>query len=99
MERVVAYGRSLIVNDPEQLLDIVERQARQLLKQQSVIEAHEQQLKTLEKAVAALKEEQRVSSVAPFRIDEKKRKQAPKKPGRKPGHRGAWRQSPPTSSE
>ena len=98
MERVVAYGRSLIVNDPEQLLDIVERQARQLLKQQSVIQAHEQQLKTLEKEVAALKEDQRIGSVAPFRIDEKKRKQAPKKPGQKPGHRGAWRQSPPPAA-
>ena len=98
VERVVAFGRSLLADAPEQLLGIVERQARQLLKQQSALQTYEQQLKRLEEEVTVLKEEQRIGSVAPFRIDEKKRKQAPKKPGRKPGHRGTWRQSPPPSA-
>ena len=98
VERVVAFGRSLLADAPEQLLSIVERQARQLLKQQSTIQAYEEQFKTLEKEVSALKEEQRVGNVAPFRIDEKKRKQSPKKPGRKLGHRGAWRHSPPPAA-
>lgn len=95
VERVVAFGRSLLAEAPEQLLDIVERQARQLLTQQSALQANEQQLKTLAHELSALKAEQRVGHVAPFRLDEKKRKQAPKKPGRKPGHQGTWRQSPP----
>lgn len=97
VERVLAFGRSLLEEAPEQLLSIVERQARQLLQQQSELEAYEQQVAALSDEVSVLKAEQRVGSVAPFRIDERKREPSPKQPGRKPGHAGAWRQSPPPS--
>lgn len=95
--RVVAFGRKLLVDSPEQLLNIVERQARQLLEQQAALDEYERQLQTLQGEVKTLQENQFIGSVAPFRIDKKKRSQKPKKPGRKPGHRGAWRQSPPLS--
>ena len=93
----MAFGRKLLEGDPEQLLDIVERQARQLLSQQSELDGYKQQLTTLQREVKELKENQFIGSVAPFRIDEKKRLQKPKRPGCKPGHRGEWRQSPPPS--
>ncbi|MEO0645072.1 MAG: IS66 family transposase [Cyanobacteria bacterium J06650_10] len=95
--RVVAFGRKLLVDSPEQLLNIVGRQARQLLTQQGELDEYKQQFQVLQGEVKALQEAQFVGSVAPFRIDERKRSQKPKKPGRKPGHRGAWRQSPPPS--
>ncbi len=97
IERVVAFGRQLLAGAPEQLLSIVERQARQLLNQQAELNDYKQQLARLQGDIEALKENQFTSSVAPFRIDEKKRVHHPKKPGRKPGHRGTWRQSPPLS--
>lgn len=94
VQRVVAFGRKLLEDEPEQLLSIVERQARQLLSQQSELNEYQQQLKTLQSEVKSLKEAEFIGSVAPFRIDEKKRSLAPKRPGRKLGHRGEWRQSP-----
>lgn len=99
IERVMVFGRQLLADAPEQLLSIVERQARQLLNQQAELNDYKQQLAHLWGDLEALKETQFTSSVAPFRIDEKKRVQIPKKPGRKPGHRGEWRQSPPPSEQ
>ena len=93
----MAFGRNLLVEAPEQLLSIVERQARQLLVQQATLNDYEQQLQSLHDEVKTLQENQFIGSVAPFRIDEKKRSRQPKKPGRKSGHQGAWRQSPPPS--
>lgn len=98
VERVVAFGRKLLVEGPDQLLSVVERQARQLLAQEGALHDYEQQLQALQGEVKTLQENQFIGSVAPFRIDEKKRSQQPKKPGRKPGHQGAWRQSPPPSA-
>ena len=97
LKRVVAFGQKLLKSDSEQLLEIVERQARQLLHQQSESDGYQQQLTTLQQEVKELKENRLTGSVAPFRIDEKKRSLIPKRPGRKPGHRGEWRQSPPPS--
>ena len=97
VERVVAFGRKLLVDSPEQLLSIVERQARQLFAQQAELDKYKHQLQALQGEVKALQESQFAGSVAPFRIDEKKRSRSPKKPGRKRGHTGAWRQSPPPS--
>lgn len=93
----MAFGRQLLVDEPEQLLSVVERQARQLLSQQSALNEYQQKLKTLQNEVKSLKEAEFTGSVAPFRIDERKRSQPPKRPGRKPGHPGTWRQSPPPS--
>jgi len=97
VEQVLAFGRSLLEEAPEQLLGLVERQARQLLQQQPELEAYEQQVAALSDEVRVLKAEQHIGSVAPFRIDERKREPSPKQPGRKPGHTGRWRQSPPPS--
>jgi len=43
-----------------------------------------------------LEEVERAShrQAAPFRIDDERRKQAPKRPGRKPGHQASWRPVP-----
>lgn len=94
----MVFGRQLLVDAPEQLLKIVERQARQLLKQHSELTTCNQQLARLQCELATLKKTQVTGGVAPFRIDEKKRAQTPKKPGRKLGHPGAWRQAPPPSA-
>lgn len=91
----MAFGRQLLAQTPVQVLDIVERQARRLLSQQAEINDYRRQLAALENEVAGLQAEQVPGSVAPFRIAEEKRERAPKRPGRKPGHRGQWRQSPP----
>lgn len=93
----MAFERKLLVDNPEKLLSIVERQARQLLVQQTELDEYKQQLQALQGEVKTLQENQVIGSVAPFRIDEKKQSGSPKKPGRKPGHSGVWRQSPPPS--
>lgn len=91
----MAFGRQLLAQSPRQVLDIVERQARRLLSQQAEINDYRRQLAALQTEVEGLRAVQVPGSVAPFRIDEEKRELVPKRPGRKPGHRGAWRQSPP----
>ncbi|MEM6350778.1 MAG: hypothetical protein AAF766_08450 [Cyanobacteria bacterium P01_D01_bin.14] len=98
VERVLAIGRKLLSDSPEQLLLVLERQARQRLAQAAELAEHRQQLQVLQSEIAPLKATQLTGSVAPFRIDEKKRTKAPKPSGRKPGHQGVWRQSPPPSA-
>ncbi|MEL6554290.1 MAG: hypothetical protein AAFQ63_12615 [Cyanobacteria bacterium J06621_11] len=52
--RVLAFGHKLLVEAPEQLLSVVERQARQLLAQQSELDEYKQQLQALQGEVKAL---------------------------------------------
>ncbi len=68
----MAFGRELLVDVPEQLLGVVERQARQLLKQQSELNDCRQQLAALEREVETLQENQIACSAVPFRIYEEK---------------------------
>ena len=95
VSRAVAVGRELLEQSPEQVLTLLERQARQLLNQQAELSSCRRQLAELHESMAELEAQKPPTSVAPFRVDEKKRKAAPKRPGRKPGHRGQWRQAPP----
>ena len=62
VERVVAFMRKLLMKSPKQLLAIVERQARQLLVQQSALAASKQQLQSLQNEVDALQETQFIGS-------------------------------------
>lgn len=93
--RAVAVGRELLEHSPEQVLSILERQARQLLIQQAELSSYRRQNAELQQSMADLAAQKTPTSVAPFRVDEKKRKSTSKRPGRKPGHRGQWRQAPP----
>ncbi len=97
VERVVTLGRELLERDPSQLLEHLERQARRLLAQQAELSTCRQQLAELQSEVEALKQEV-TSRVAPFRRKKPKGQNPPKKPGRQPGHRGEWLQSPPSAA-
>src|SRR6516225_4455276 len=93
--------------DPDRLLEAALRQARELaellpeldgLRNQNVVLA--QQLEIQAKRIAQLEEALQGAEraahrqAAPFRIEEKKRVSAPKRPGRKGGHPGAFRHKP-----
>jgi transposase len=93
--------------DPDRLLEAALRQARELaellpeldgLRNQNVVLG--QQLEIQAKRIAQLEEALQAAEraahrqAAPFRIEEKKRVSAPKRPGRKPGHPGAFRHKP-----
>ena len=93
--------------DPDRLLQAALRQARELT--ELVLECDElrsqnatlaQQLEIQTKRIAQLEEalltaERAVHcQAAPFRIEEKRRVLVPKRPGRKPGHPGAFRHRP-----
>src|SRR5260370_39534600 len=93
--------------DPDRLLQAALRQARELaevvpeldgLRSQNAALA--QQLEIQTKRIAQLEEALQAAEraahrqVAPFRIEEKKRVLAPKPPGRKHGHPGAFRHQP-----
>jgi transposase len=93
--------------DPDRLLEAALRQARELaellpeldgLRNQNVVLG--QQLEIQAKRIAQLEEALQAAEraahrqAAPFRIEEKKRLSAPKRPGRKPGHPGAFRHKP-----
>jgi len=93
--------------DPDRLLACALRQARELaevvperdelrsqnaaLRQQ--LERQTKRIAQLEGALAAA-ERAAHRQAAPFRIEEKKRVLAPQRPGRKPGHPGAFRPQP-----
>ena len=94
---MVTLGRELLERDPSQLLEYLERQARRLLVQQAELSTCRQQLAELQSEVEALKQEV-TSRVAPFRRKKPKGQNPPKKPGRQPGHRGEWLQSPPSAA-
>lgn len=78
---------------PEQVLQVVERQARQLVVQQDEIAHYQQQVSQLQQEVARL-QSQPARSAAPFAIAPEKRKAEPKRAGREVGHRGEWRRPP-----
>lgn len=93
--------------DPDRLLQAALRQARELA--ELVPELDElrsqnatlrQQLEIQTKRIAQLEEALQAAEraahrqAAPFRIEEKKRLSEPKRPGRKPGHPGAFRHRP-----
>jgi transposase len=93
--------------DPDRLLQAALRQARELAEMSPELERLRaqnawlsEQLEIQTKRSAELEEALEVAQhaahrqAAPFRIEEKKRVLAPKRPGRKPGHAGAFRHQP-----
>lgn len=92
---MVTYGRELLAQAPEQLLGVIERQARALLTQQEELMAYQQQVEALQRQVKELEAKAAIGKVAPFRREESKRVGAPKRSGRKGGHQGQWRVCPP----
>lgn len=93
IQQVVKLAQEWLVAEPQQVLVVVERQARQLVAQQQQIEHYQQQVKQLQQEVERLREQPK-RSAAPFAIADEKRQKSPKKPGRAVGHRGEWRSAP-----
>jgi transposase len=85
---------------PEELIEIVLRQAQAIEKLTQKVEQLEQQIKDLNDRNGGLSakvrelETKAARQAAPFRIEEKQRASNPKKPGRPPGHPGSCRAVP-----
>ncbi|WP_152624669.1 IS66 family transposase [Leptolyngbya iicbica] len=94
LERVVAFGRQWLAEDPEQLLQHFARQAEQLLQLRAELRTCQAQLQTGQAELQQLQDELHRGSVAPFRRTPEESAKGPPKPGRKPGHPGDWRRSP-----
>lgn len=107
MKRVSAILTQWRHHDPDRLLQAALRQAKELAQLvpelgslRSQNESLRQQLEIQTKRLAELEEALEVAQraahrqAAPFRIEEKKRVSAPKRPGRKDGHPGAFRHQP-----
>ena len=82
----------LVRERPQAAVELILQQGEAIVRQQRAIEA-------LEKRVAQLEEALRQSGgggagAAPFRLEPGKRKETPKAPGRKAGHRGEFRSAP-----
>lgn len=93
IERAVELVRGWLSERPEQVLQVVARQARQLIVQQQQIRHYQQYVGQLQQEIAQL-QEQPGRSAAPFAIAAEKRKAEPKRPGRQVGHPGEWRRTP-----
>lgn len=95
VKRVVALGRQWLMDDPEQLMQHFARQAEQLLQLREELRECQAQLQACQTELQQLQDEQHEGSVAPFRRTAAESTQAPRRPGRNPGHQGEWRRSPP----
>lgn len=93
IERVVELARGWVSEQPERVLQVVERQARQLMAVQQEMADYQQQVSQLQQEVARL-QAQPGRSAAPFALAPEKRKAERKRPGRSVGHRGEWRRAP-----
>lgn len=81
----------LVRERPQAAVELILQQAEAILRQQQAIEALEKRVAQLEEALG---QSGGGPGAAPFRIDPHKRKGAPKRPGREPGHRGDFRPIP-----
>jgi transposase len=85
---------------PDELIEIIVRQAEAIQKLTLKIEQLEQQIKDLNdrndglSAKVQALETKAARQAAPFRIEDKKRASSPKKPGRLKGHPGSYRAIP-----
>lgn len=97
LQQVVTLAQQWLEQNPEQLLKVVEQQARQLLEQRREISRYDQQVAQLQQELETLREQPK-RSAAPFAIEDTKRQKTPKRPGRKTGHPGQWRTAPPVAA-
>jgi len=83
----------MLENHPQRLVERVEAQALRIAELERQREVNQHEIATLRSELA---EAQRSGKrqAAPFRIAQQKRKQHCKRPGRKAGHPGAWRECP-----
>lgn len=85
---------------PDELIEIVLRQAEAIEKLTKKVEGLEQQIKDLNDRNSGLSakvqdlETKAARQAAPFRIEDQKRATNPKRPGRREGHPGSWRAIP-----
>jgi transposase len=94
LQRVVALGRQWLVEEPEQLLKHFKRQAEQLLVLRAELSECQADLQASRAELQVLQAEAHLGQVAPFRRTREAPSKPRQRPGRKPGHRGAWRRSP-----
>lgn len=108
VERVGAIGRESLDQEPtwvverlqQQALSLasaqyhLQRQAAELQRQQAVLASQQQQIRSLELKLNQVQRSQK-RQAAPFARSAEKRQRQPKRPGRKAGHPGQWRQPPP----
>lgn len=80
-------------NDPDRLIEIILEQGRIIAELRRELDEAQRRIRDLEER---LDEAERAAKApaAPHRIDEAKRKKAPKKPGRKAGHAPSYRPRP-----
>ncbi len=92
-------------DQPDQLIEIILRQAGVIAEQQKIIQELEEKVRDLNdrnnKLSARLEQFEKAAArqAAPFRIKENKRQIDPKKPGRKKDHPGSFRPIPPQVDE
>ncbi len=97
---ILRASLSDLQNDPGALIEIILQQAEKLYEQDQKLQKQDQKLQRQQKRIRALiddlEEAQRQMhrTAAPHRIASSKRKRAAKPPGRKKGHRGAYRRIP-----
>ena len=92
-ERVRSVGEWLLQTNPSVLLERLEAQGHRIGELQQQLETAREQIAALEEQLEA-SERRGKRQAAPFRVPAKKRKRNPKRPGRRKGHRGEWRQKP-----
>jgi regulator of replication initiation timing len=87
-------------DDPDALIEIILRQARQIRELTSRVEQLEQKVRELSEENERLREEREEAEregkrqAAPFRTDENERSGDPDPPGRKEGHEASYRREP-----
>lgn len=90
----MSLARQWLAEEPEQLLQHFERQARQLLVMRAELSACEAELQRCQAELRGVQEAAHLGQVAPFRRTREGSPKVRQRPGRKPGHAGAWRRSP-----
>lgn len=81
----------LLRDDPDRLIEII-------LKQAHTISEHGTEIEHLKTRIEEL-EQRPPGPTAPFRIPDRKRAKQPRKPGRKGGHKGRYREAPPITDK
>ena len=103
-QRVEQIAAEQLNANPSWVEQRLQQQALALGKYQYYVAAQQQQLEQQQAAIAVLEQQLEQAQrrgkrqAAPFRVGRKKRKFRRKRPGRRPGHPGSWKQPPEASS-
>lgn len=102
VERIAAIAREKQAREPDWLIERLVKQGQRVLEFEAQTTEQAQQLEAQSRQIKELKEKlaqaERAGKrqAAPFRRS--KRKTQPKRPGRKAGHQGQWREAPAASA-